>query len=260
LVGGLHVLLFLSAADPADVRADPITAAVWAEICARRALRSGDEVLLQRFMIDRMAGPAPSTTSDLAAMRAITLVASHPRLSWDTIATPAPDLWGPKYAVLGFERVPQAGPMVGDLSFGLFVRDTARFHDMHDPLRPPPDDPVHELSRFEFEAAVRAALRDVLRVDVLARNPLLGTRCARGAGGGPDGVRSVITAAADTLREHPRDAKLYRALDRTYLRPAPTQERAAELLGLPFSTYRRHLAQGIARIVDALWERETSRN
>ena len=58
------------------------------------------------------------------------------------------------------------------------------------------------------------------------------------------------------LRLHPRDDKLLRALERTYLRPAPTQEAAAELLGLPFSTYRRHLSQGVARIVAWLWDHE----
>ena len=45
-------------------------------------------------------------------------------------------------------------------------------------------------------------------------------------------------------------------MERTYLRPAPTQEAAAELLGLPFSTYRRHLSQGVGRIVAWLWDRE----
>ena len=60
----------------------------------------------------------------------------------------------------------------------------------------------------------------------------------------------------DSLREHPRDDKLLRAVERTYLRPAPTQEATAAVLGLPFSTYRRHLSQGVARIVAWLWDRE----
>jgi hypothetical protein len=47
-----------------------------------------------------------------------------------------------------------------------------------------------------------------------------------------------------------------RAVERTYLRPAPNQEAAAELLGLPFSTYRRHLTQGVSRLVAHLWELE----
>ena len=42
----------------------------------------------------------------------------------------------------------------------------------------------------------------------------------------------------------------------TYLEPAATQELAAERLGLPFSSYRRHLTTGIARVTAALWNRE----
>ena len=42
-------------------------------------------------------------------------------------------------------------------------------------------------------------------------------------------------------------------LDRTFVRPAPTQEAAAEVLGLPFSTYRRHLAAALDELADLLW-------
>jgi DNA-directed RNA polymerase specialized sigma24 family protein len=38
--------------------------------------------------------------------------------------------------------------------------------------------------------------------------------------------------------------------------PSPNQEAAAEVLGLPFSTYRRHLARGVERIVARLWDQE----
>ena len=40
------------------------------------------------------------------------------------------------------------------------------------------------------------------------------------------------------------------------MRPAATQERAAAALGLPFSTYRRHLTHGVDRLVDRLWNQE----
>jgi hypothetical protein len=40
------------------------------------------------------------------------------------------------------------------------------------------------------------------------------------------------------------------------VRPAATQEAAAELLGLPFSTYRGHLTRGVERVCDRLWQRE----
>jgi len=40
------------------------------------------------------------------------------------------------------------------------------------------------------------------------------------------------------------------------LSKTPTQEAAAELLDLPFSTYRYHLTNGIKRITEWLWQRE----
>jgi hypothetical protein len=40
------------------------------------------------------------------------------------------------------------------------------------------------------------------------------------------------------------------------VRPAATQEAAAEALGVPFSSYRRHLGQGVGRVVSWLWDRE----
>jgi hypothetical protein len=117
------------------------------------------------------------------------------------------------------------------------------------------------LSQPEFDHAVRRALRDLHRGDLLAANPLLRSRLVReeaDAQGTPlaRALATLLREASALLAADPRDDKLLRAVDRTYLRPATTQERAAELLGLPFSTYRRHLTQGVARIVDDLWERE----
>ena len=67
---------------------------------------------------------------------------------------------------------------------------------------------------------------------------------------------TLVAAAIETLREDPRDHKRWRAVERTYVHPAGTQERAAEALGLPFSTYRRHLTQGVDQVVAWLWDRE----
>ena len=79
---------------------------------------------------------------------------------------------------------------------------------------------------------------------------------ARGRGRPTSTCARCSRRPSHARRADPRDAKLARALDRTYLRPAPTQEAAAELLGLPFSTYRGHLARGLERVTDLLWERE----
>jgi hypothetical protein len=69
-------------------------------------------------------------------------------------------------------------------------------------------------------------------------------------------LQGLIRRAAESLQASPREAKLYRALFHTYLQPAPTQEQAAEVLDLPFSTFRHHLKAGIARVTDILWQKE----
>jgi hypothetical protein len=106
---------------------------------------------------------------------------------------------------------------------------------------------------------VKQALRDLRRPDLLARNPLLNCRVVRDAAEArpaTEALEGLVEEAAELLRQHPRDEKLYRVVDRTYLRPAPSQEIAAELLDLPSSTYRRHLTQGVSRIASWLWDRE----
>ncbi|MDP4512176.1 ATP-binding protein, partial [Nonomuraea sp. G32] len=66
----------------------------------------------------------------------------------------------------------------------------------------------------------------------------------------------LLRRAIEDLREDPRSVKFHRVLSVTFLRGTPTQELAAEHLGLPFTTYRRHLTSGIKRVCADLWHRE----
>jgi hypothetical protein len=45
-------------------------------------------------------------------------------------------------------------------------------------------------------------------------------------------------------------------LHRAYIAPAASLEKAAEVLDLPSSTFRRLLSTGVARVTDLLWHRE----
>ena len=115
--------------------------------------------------------------------------------------------------------------------------------------------PVLALSQPEFAAAVRRALRDLHRPDALAAQPARphARACARARATRRRAARCARCCEEAVGRAHApirATSKLLRALDRTYLRPAPTQEAAAELLGLPFSTYRGHLTRGLERVVD----------
>jgi hypothetical protein len=83
------------------------------------------------------------------------------------------------------------------------------------------------------------------------------TRKTSGAIGRKRQLRSLKEACAvfpSSLRENHFSRTVYH----TYIQPAPTQEQAAELLDLPFGTYRRYLKAGVARICELLWTWEIS--
>jgi len=149
-------------------------------------------------------------------------------------------------------------------------RETAGLAAGSPPPAPAADVALLVLSREEFAVSVRDALRDLQRPDRLARSPLVRSRLvapavAAGVAAGGTGddaaarVAALRSAVADALRlmeASPRDAKGFRAVNRAYVHPAGSHEQAAEVLGLPSSTFRRHLAAGVERLVELLWDRE----
>lgn len=58
------------------------------------------------------------------------------------------------------------------------------------------------------------------------------------------------------LDQDPEQARYGQVLRATYLRGAPKQRAAAELVGLTFSTYRRRLGEAIELLTDRLWQKE----
>lgn len=80
---------------------------------------------------------------------------------------------------------------------------------------------------------------------------------ATAAGPDPSQLRTMIEEAVANLGRQPKGDQLRAVLNRTYLLPAPTQEAAAQVLDLPLSTYRRHLAKALERLTDLLWKVET---
>jgi TolB-like protein/class 3 adenylate cyclase len=117
--------------------------------------------------------------------------------------------------------------------------------------------PAPVLAYPDFVAALRNALRDFSRPDLLAGNPLLRSRLfAMRDGAGPAELRVLLSETVDALFAGARDEKLRRVIEFTYFRPEPKQEVTAERLGLAFGTYRRHLATALDRLARWLWDRE----
>jgi TolB-like protein/Flp pilus assembly protein TadD len=113
------------------------------------------------------------------------------------------------------------------------------------------------LPNDEFVSALRSALREFNRPDLLSRNPLLHAHLLAGReNAGPTELRALLSEAVNTLFASPRDEKIRRVIELTYFQSVPKQEVVADRLGLSFGTYRRHLAAGLRRLADWLWQGE----
>jgi hypothetical protein len=238
---------------------DPVCRAVLEHVAATGPTRPGEQVCIARFVGGRhehqrdlyavLAGPVSSLVEWV----------TRP-LAWSYVTLTDTEYWDPIFDYLGFGRLVEA--YVGGQRYVGYGMDWRRLPidawlDLMNErehsggtgpppaslLRPPP------LDRASFGAAVRAALPDLRRPDRLTTNPLTSSSLADGAAR----LRTTLETAIACLRDEPKGGTLSAVLDRTFVRGAPTQEAAAEVLGLPFSTYRRHLARAIEELTDLLW-------
>ena len=242
---------------------DPVVRAVLDHVARTAPVRPGEQVAICRFML----GVTPSATAPserelpgvlLASVSSLMEWITRP-LAWAFIVfsdieffsaffeyltfTPQLEVTvdGVRHAVYGIDwrRLP-LGPWLDLMSEREHSGGTGPAPEHL--LRPPPID------RTAFAAAVRAALADLHRPDKLAASPLAGTNLARYGD-----LRPVLESAVDSLASEPKGDVLRAVMMRTYVRAAATQEAAAEALGLPFSTYRRHLGRALEHLVDLLW-------
>ncbi|MCM8750600.1 hypothetical protein NET02_15750 [Thermomicrobiaceae bacterium CFH 74404] len=271
---GFSANLLLDAVTPEDERTDPAVRAIWAFVRRYGPLRPGERIQIARFWMGQETYQGPLTHNMITLNTVITWYTT-PKLAWTFCCTADPPFWEKLFTYINFSRAVEADFEVGGHRYGSFAhdwraeplavwREIMSERELSLDFKPEPVDqfaspPLVVLSQPEFAEAVRRALRDYHRADVLAGNPLLRSRVLRevaGSNPGPEALQSLLRAAAETLIPNPKDEKYYRALHHTYFQPAPTQEAAAELLGLPFSTYRYHLTKGIRWVTDWLWQRE----
>lgn len=273
-LAGFLALLDLTRASVQDIAADPGASAAWKYAKQQAPPRPTEVVTQSRFIVDREAYQGPSPTLNAMPILTMQRYFDTPNLAWDFLTLAEPERWDEYFAAADLPRVAGADFWVGGRRYGLFAHDfrqvpvdalLERVTERALAQEPAPspanvEAPLLALSQPEFDAAVRQALRDLRRPALLARNPLLRTRLVHDRTGVEEPaaatLEALVRAAVETLREHPRDDKMWRAVERTFVRPAATQERAAEALGLPFSTFRRHLTQGVDRVVTWLWDQE----
>jgi hypothetical protein len=267
--------LALHRASPADLEADPAAAAARRFADRHGPARPGEELIHHRFWMGADTYQGVGSAWNLMAATTCLEWLTNPRLAWSFVTMADPEAWHPTLTYLNQLRAGDAEFEVGGRRYAVYAHDwraepplawldrmaerellTDQRMDLLEAELPAP---LLVLSEPEFQAAVRQALRDLTRPAALATNPLLRSRLATQAAADPPTpatLQAIIRDAADTLRANPKDERLYRALACTFFEPAATQELAAERLGLPFSTYRYHLAGGIRRVTERLWRRE----
>jgi hypothetical protein len=245
-----------------DAKADPAVPLMQEWMERHGPLGPGERVVVSRFILVPRTAQFIQLRNNTPQLRWLTT----PRLRWAFSFLYAPDSWEPAFRRINFTRAHELEAKL-DGRQGVFVHDwradppdvwAEREFRLQlaggDNVAPFEDAPT-SMTRDELAKAAKDALRDYTRTDALAHNPLVGARCTRG--GGVDALLALLDEAVENLGGHPRDEKLQRALVATYVKPAPTQEAAAERLDLPFSTYRRHLTKGVERVVDFVWRRES---
>jgi hypothetical protein len=249
---------------PDDLMADdPIAAAVW-RLAVDHGLRSGERVNLNRF-----AGATTRYQGDplqllVNGVSCILEWATVPA-AWTFISSVDGAHYGAYFDYLGLS--PMLDVPLGDQTVTLFGWDRRRFpasaffemmatRELTGETGPPPAALMRPapLARADFDVAVRSALRRLSRTGGLADSALLTTALV------PPGSDDPVAALASVLREtiaglagERNGAEHRRVLERTFVIGAPSQEAAAEVLELPFSTYRRHLVRAVDRLVEVLW-------
>lgn len=266
---GLICVLRLDLCDARDRDRDPAVDRALTALAGLRPLRPGDHATLMRFLVDLEHDQRPSRTLNLGPVTSIQLILTEPDLAWDLLSWSDTGAMDDLMGFIDYARLPEATYDVGTQRYAVFGHDFRRVpaeqwflqlaeRELGAPV-PPASGSGEDvaLPYPEFVTAVREALRELHRPERLASNPLTQSRMVRQAGRpGAATLTALLREQIESLRSEPRGEGLAAVLDRTYVRAAATQEAAAQVLDLPFSTYRRHLAKATDRLVERLWSLE----
>lgn len=245
---------------------DPVVRAVLRHVAHHGPARPGEHVGILRFSGSRHHNRDPYAML-AASVSSVTEWLTRP-LAWTFVVAVDAEYWSPFFDHLAFTPMLEADHGgLRHVAYGIDWRrlpvdayldlllERGRSGATGPPpaslLRPPP------LDHTRFSAALRSALQTLQRPDQLADNPLFGSALAATPTGPTAGqLRTTIEDAIVRLADEPKGDRHRSVLHRTYVRPAPTQEAAAQILDLPLSTYRRHLAKALDHLTDLLWAAE----
>ncbi|MEU9882188.1 hypothetical protein [Streptomyces phaeochromogenes] len=259
-------ILRLDAPLPEDRAEDPVIAAVWDLVEAVAPLRPGEHLGIRRFAVQPGGHQRPSPLMELTSRRTIgEEMRTHGRAVTFTVFEDA-DRWGRYLAEAGMPEV-AAVDIDGRQQhvFGRYWRrQTVEQWVQHRaraaltpvatwPTTASASGPGDQLPLPAFEEGVLEALRTWHTPREFATSVLLHSRLV--PPGSPDPVadlRGAIVTALDALQIDPAGVKAHEALTATYIAASRTHKAAARRLGVPYGTYRRHLALAKERLIEQL--------
>jgi AAA ATPase-like protein len=264
-------ILQLEAPLPEDLAEDPVIAALWDYVEAVAPLGKGEHLGIRRFAVQPGWHQRPSPLMDLISRRTIAAeMRTCGRAVTFTVFEDA-ERWRHYLAKAGMQEV--AAVDVDGRRQHVFGRDWRRqpvekwvehrVRAVVEPVAgwpgvPTAGSPADErgdgvLPRAVFEDAVLEALRTWHAPQEFATSVLLRSRLVpQGSADPVADLRGAFTAALDALRVNPAGVKAHEVLTATYLSTSRTHKATARRLGVPYGTYRRHLAMAKERLVEQL--------
>lgn len=273
---GFVLMLALDRVSDSDLREDPPVGEVLRYLLRHSSLRGGETATFFRFWMAEDTYQAVSFVQSQIFVNMVGHYLTTPGLVHTFIPCANPDFWAPIFAYADLTRMADLDFSLDGRSHGVYGHDWRAVPPMTwlvlmgerelgmTPITPPqPVEPMIVLEVKEFGEAIHHTLKYMTRPLALHKNPLLRSRLvADRVGLQVDAAErvaallSLVRTAAESLQVTPKEINLYRVLYHTYFQPAITQEMAAELLDLPFSTYRRHLKKAMERVIEILWQQE----
>jgi hypothetical protein len=273
---GFMMLVFLEQIEELDEKIDPAIHSASHYLKKTTPLRSGDRATYFRFWMDAEKHQQVSPVQSMVWINCVRHYLTTPGLVHTFFPCADPGLYADIFAYVELGRVPEADFTIDTHTHGVFAYNwrtlppLAWFAVMADKelslfgsSTPPPRSSMVVLSREAFESAIKEALKYFNAPERLVQNALIHSRIIVDRIGGlaqpmlqASTLRGLLKESIEALQASPKRERLFRALSATFLQPSITQEQAAERLDLPFSTYRRHLTEGIAVITEVLWQQE----
>lgn len=281
-IAGWMIALDLSSVTPEDCRADNVTSDVVRFLAHSAPLREGERGTFFRFWMAAEAYQEVSPVQNQVFIHAVKHYLTA-NLAYSIFPFARPDFWS---IVMHYGDIPRVDALdfnVNGRIYGCFAHDwretppaawlalvTERQQWLDAKLEEDNSQEISvvtplpaSLSKEEFSEALRLALKSFTQPDRLLHNPLLRARMTlETAGLTADAekrvraLKELILATSAPLQNSPRDARLYTALELSYFRPAPSQEKAAEIQDVSYATFRRYLSAAQERLLEALWARE----